>query len=387
MEKKELFDLVEKAIAGDAAAFEELYTLNAKIILFHTSKLIDDRADTEDVAQEIVLQMLRSISGLKSPYAFYSWMYRIITNICYAYNTKHRPKKREADVDAYADELISTDPDGMPDVSLSRTELDSAIIEAVNKLPESQRLALFMYYYEQMSYKEIAAALKIKAGTVGTNIMKAKKTLKSTIEREQIVSEEDLEMLRGVAIAPALTHAFDAEISGISEAQTEHFVQKCGSRITEYLRQPGGGNAAKKTASSGNYIALGIGAAVLIITIVFVFASLKAGAPPVIPAAPSAAPETAGEVYKPNAEIVLTSGSGQPGQINPIEAKLIVGDGEAAGWRIIDGAGNVTASGEGTAFSKELKELPPGSYRIEWSVKNDKGGSARVIREIEISAP
>jgi RNA polymerase sigma-70 factor (ECF subfamily) len=381
MEKQELYELIEKAIAGDRDAFEELYTQYVRVILFHTRKLIDVSADVEDVAQEIVLQMLGSITRLKSPYAFSSWMYRVITNICYAHNTKHGSSKSESDIDTYADVLVEKDGDTIPEVSLNRTELDEAIIGAVDKLPEGQRLALFMHYYEQMSYKEIASALKITVSTVGTNILKAKKALKNIIEQEQIITSEDINTLRGVAIAPALAHAFDIDLGSISAAEVEHFRQKCDPKIAEYIRRSGSA-AAKSSASAGKFIALGIGALAVISCIALVNMGPQIGGAP--DSEPPSVSADQPEPYIPNAQIVLQSADGQPGQIDPYEATLVLDEGTAVSWSIISESAETVFSGEGTSFSAELAALQSGKYRIEWLVQNQDGQSARVVREIEI---
>jgi RNA polymerase sigma-70 factor (ECF subfamily) len=388
MEKKELFELVEKATKGESGAFEALYSAYARTILFHASKLLDNRPDVEDVAQEIVLQMFKSIGKLKSPYAFYAWMYRIITNICYAHNTKHGPMKSEADIDSYADELEAKDKESIPEAALDRTELDNAIINAVNKLPDGQRLALYMYYYEQMSYKEIAAALNISTNTVGTNVMKAKKTLKSMIDRERIITNGDLDTLSGVAIAPALAHAFGNELNSIPSAQVESFISNCNKSIAN-LQEDSSGTEQKKTIRSGRFSPVTVVivcavAVTLFAAAILIFAGTQANAPASDPKGlPGAASSAAGE-YKPDAKIELKSEGDMPSQINPYEATLVISDGEATEWRIADAGGDTVASGKGVAFSNELQGLQAGNYSIEWTVKNEKGEKALVVREIEI---
>ncbi|GHU61738.1 hypothetical protein AGMMS49983_01980 [Clostridia bacterium] len=371
MEKTELYGFVEKAIAGDSDAFVKLYLKNVKIILFHTRKLVDNPADAEDVAQEIVLQMLQSITKLKSPYAFTTWLYRLITNICYSHNAKNGRTKNESDVGVYADVFAERDGDAIPEVRLDRTELDETIIKAVDKLPDSQRLALFMYYYEQMSYKEIAAAMSITVNTVGSNILKAKKTLKNLIDQEKIISREDIITLGGAAFAPALTHAFETDLGSISAAEVERFRQKCDSRVAEYLRQHTS-HPITKTVVSGKFIAIGTVVTVVVVGIL-VYSFLQTEATPI---------EI--EPYRPYAEIVLQSADGQPGQINPYEATLVVDDGTPTGWNILNAGGEIVTSGEGATIGDELKGLPSGNYRIEWRIQNQNGQSVRAIREIEI---
>jgi hypothetical protein len=250
-----------------------------------------------------------------------------------------------------------------------------------------------MYYYDQMSYKEIAAALKITVSTVGTNILKAKKTLKNIMDREERIGGEDISMLRGVAIAPALVHAFDAELGRISAAEVEILRQKCAPQIAAYVRSPGGA-AAKTAASAGKFLALGLSVLVAVLGIVFVGIDSRAKGVSDIAVSPqaAAAAEPSDEPgradpaapYLPDAQIVLQSADGQPGQVNPYEATLTIADGTAVGWNILSAAGEIVVSGEGTSFRTELGVLPPGKYRIEWQVQNENGQTARVVREIEM---
>src|SRR5436190_24072244 len=73
-------DLVASAKAGDKAAFEELVSQTHRRVYTLAYRLVGDRAEAEDVAQDAYLRMFRGLSGFREEARFETWMYRIVTN-------------------------------------------------------------------------------------------------------------------------------------------------------------------------------------------------------------------------------------------------------------------------------------------------------------------
>jgi RNA polymerase sigma-70 factor (ECF subfamily) len=385
-DREAMHRLVKKAIKGDKRAFEELYARNAKIILYQVGKLLDVKGDREDVAQEVVLHMYSGIGGLKSPQAFYSWMYRIITNACYKHN-KNSKGKNDRDIDDYAEALTDRSSEGRPADLVEESDTNSIIRKLINELPEKQRLALFMHYYEQMRYDEIAEVLGVSSGTVGSNIVKAKRTLKKSIGKAHILAEDRTETLGGMAMHTALFAAFKADVDGaVTATQLDAFVHTCGQHIASTVASAphiAAGHAAVKAGLVGTKLGIAATVGVSVTVGATVFTCYTIAKEIREPESPPAVVADVSAVYKPEANISLVGMEGFPSQINPSQAKLVIDNGTPTLWRIMDAEGEPVASGTGYEIGDALA-LTPGTYVIEWVVVNGEGQSAIVRREIEV---
>jgi len=180
-------ELVERAVAGDVAAFEQLVQENMKTILYQARRYIHKPEDAEDAAQEAIIAMYRSIATLRNPEAFRSWMYRLIKFVC----LKHVRSQESgpggtvvADVDEYAESLRDDSHGSDPEEWVEERERSEIIAGLINALPEKQRESIILFYYEGLSYKEIGRALGATTSAVSTNIMKAKKNILKGMKNE-----------------------------------------------------------------------------------------------------------------------------------------------------------------------------------------------------------
>ncbi|MDR0885148.1 MAG: RNA polymerase sigma factor [Clostridiales Family XIII bacterium] len=176
-------ELIIRAQAGDTQAFDELYRLKLRTIFFHVSRMIRNPSDVEDVAQEVGLKMYKGIATLKVPEAFNGWLQRVITNECYRFTHKNRHKLGHANIDDYANIIEEEDKEFLPKEYLETTDTRRTILEAIDSLPPKRKRAIIMYFYDDMSQKEIAYALGISTQTVSTNIMRAKDMIKKKLEK------------------------------------------------------------------------------------------------------------------------------------------------------------------------------------------------------------
>jgi RNA polymerase sigma-70 factor (ECF subfamily) len=189
-------DLVVRAIDGDARAFESLCELFAKSILFEAHRYVRNPSDADDAAQEAVIAMHASIRNLRDPDAFRPWLYRLVKYCCLKHVHRLRSQKggdEAADIDDYAESLPDEARDGNPQELLLEGERVEIVRRLVEQLCEKQREALILYYYENMSYREIASALRCTTSTVSTNIMKAKRNIArrlAAMDAEEGVGEE-----------------------------------------------------------------------------------------------------------------------------------------------------------------------------------------------------
>ena len=171
--------LVRQARRGDDRAFEELITQNAQYVFNLAIRLLDDPREAEDLTQEAFIRAWRALPNFRSESSFRTWLYRIVTNLCF-----DRLPKLKKDLSALeVDETIDLPVDFIsPEGRLLSKELELELQKAIGELPESYRLLITLRHLQELSYTEIAEVTMQPLGTVKTGIFRARQLLKQTIE-------------------------------------------------------------------------------------------------------------------------------------------------------------------------------------------------------------
>jgi RNA polymerase sigma-70 factor (ECF subfamily) len=379
LRKEDLTKIIKKVMRGDRDALTRLYESNIKTILFHVQALLDCPQDVEDVAQEVALEMLKGIGKLKSPYAFSAWLYRIILGACYRHNKKYIVNAPPENIEEFAGSIVD-ERNATPEQNYEQSELEREVMQMVNGLPDKQRLAVYMYYYDGLSYKEISKALGVTINTVGTNIAKAKKALKGMLDEHAGEEENNMKDLSKMAIAGILGRNIDQTCLGMSNTE---LISDIPVAVKDAIEQSA---VALKQAHLAhlalmrNCIVGLVGVAVVAPAALHFFSPAEQSPPA---ASPPAIVEY--ETYLPDATITPTNEAGSVSYINPIAVRLEIGNGAPVGWEVKHADGAILLSGEGPAIGEELKTLSPGEYAIEWIVQeNGTAQKAKIVKQIII---
>lgn len=184
MEKAELTALIVRAQAGDQEAMEEILRTAHTSVSYQCRKLLRDPRDAEDMTQEVLLTVYTRLDSLKTPEAFWGWLNQTTANRCVnALKRSHVELQFAEDEEGHSvlDNLEELDEQQVPDKALDNTETTRMIEEIVDGLPEAQRLCTLMYYYDEMSVKDIAAALDVPENTVKSRLNYARKAVKERV--------------------------------------------------------------------------------------------------------------------------------------------------------------------------------------------------------------
>ncbi len=165
--------LVASARAGERAAFEALGRRFEKRLLAHAWRLTGDVELARDVAQDAWADITRRIRSLDDTAAFHAWAFRIVTRR--AADAIRRNRRKRAGLAAFAAEPRE---DGEASESMDAAATAPSLAAALAGLPAEQRAAIALFYLEDMSVAEIAAALDVPAGTVKTRLMAARDKLR-----------------------------------------------------------------------------------------------------------------------------------------------------------------------------------------------------------------
>ena len=181
MTRQEEAQVIERVLAGDVNAYEELVTKYEKSVYNLALRMTDNAEDAADMAQEAFIKAYNSLSGFRGDSKFSVWLYRIVSNVCLDFLRKQsrRPAVSLSVEDDDGEEVQMDVPDDSmsPQQMLERQLTREAVREGLSQLPEDYRQILLLRELQGLSYDEIAQALDIGVGTVKSRIFRAREKL------------------------------------------------------------------------------------------------------------------------------------------------------------------------------------------------------------------
>ena len=180
-------ELMVRIAEGDDDSFEILVNRHQTSILNLIYRFIGDRAQAKDLAQEVFIRVWQAAKTYKPEAKFTTWIYRITANLCFNELKSSRRKKLLQFLRSDVDHKIQTEED-FPDSSQSPEDLLLAgersrqITNAIQSLPDNQRIALVLKRYECLSYNEIAQILGCSVSAVESLLVRAKRTLQEKLK-------------------------------------------------------------------------------------------------------------------------------------------------------------------------------------------------------------
>jgi len=173
--------IIQKIIAGDKNAFEDLVIANQKNVYNLALKMTKNEDDALDISQEAFIKAYRNLRKFRGDSKFSVWLYRLTYNICIDFLRK-QSKEKVISLD-FEDDSGDVSPIEIPDVrnlpedSAVRREVRKTIAESFSDLPQKHRDVLVMREVNSMSYEEIAETLMVNVGTVKSRIARARMSL------------------------------------------------------------------------------------------------------------------------------------------------------------------------------------------------------------------
>jgi RNA polymerase sigma-70 factor (ECF subfamily) len=178
--------LVEAARQGDAAAFRELVKRHQRRAYAVALGMVHDPDDARDICQEAFLKVHKNLGTFEGDAQFFTWLYRIVANLCIDLLRKRRGMKVEFD-----DALANSEPDEAgispqrtgfdPARALADKELRAQIMAALDKLSPAHRSVLVMREVEGLSYQEMADMMKCSIGTIMSRLFHARKKMQTML--------------------------------------------------------------------------------------------------------------------------------------------------------------------------------------------------------------
>ncbi len=147
--------------------------------LYHViRRQVPSHEDADDILQNTFIKVFRHLSGFENRSELYTWLYRIATNEVINHlnrSKRHRVEELKVNNSRQADAYINTD------------ELTETLETIICTLPERQQMVFRMRYYDELSYKEMAALLSLTEGALKASFHHAVKKIEEELKAKQIV--------------------------------------------------------------------------------------------------------------------------------------------------------------------------------------------------------
>ncbi len=179
-------DLMAKTAEGDEFAFEILVQRHQTSVLNLIYRYVGDRTKARDLAQEVFIRVWRAANRYEPKAKFTTWIYSITTNLCLN-ELKSVKGKKLVQLEAKGEDRQNTGfethsgSSQSPEDLLLAEERSRGISEALQSLPENQRMALILKRYENLSYGEIAGVMRCSIPAVESLLVRAKKNLQEKL--------------------------------------------------------------------------------------------------------------------------------------------------------------------------------------------------------------
>ncbi len=173
--------LIAGALAGNQVAYRALMKKYHDPICNLLYRMIREKDEVEDLAQEAFIKAFQSLASFNEEYAFSTWLFKIATNNCIDYIRKRKLQTFSIDkpIESKDGEFSFEIPDSTyePDRELIARQRSRLLEEAIKSLPPKYRTVILMRHSEEKDYAEIAKELHLPIGTVKAHIFRAREML------------------------------------------------------------------------------------------------------------------------------------------------------------------------------------------------------------------
>lgn len=171
------FEQIQKAQAGDDAAFNQVIVAYRKRIMGTIARLIGRPEDVEDVAQEVFLRLYYSLDQLRTPDVFEPWLYRLTVNASYDYLRKQRRRNESRMADLSEQQVMMADASAGGKASADqnhRTQVKELMDSLLGSLSQEDQILLKLKEVEGLSLKELEQVYRVKENALKVRLFRAR---------------------------------------------------------------------------------------------------------------------------------------------------------------------------------------------------------------------
>ncbi len=164
---------VERVLAGETAAFENIVRRWQGPLVNLAYRFCRDRGRAEDMAQEAFLRAFRGLATWRRDAAFSTWLFALATNL-------YRTELRRIPVNTRPLRNVTSQQEARP---ANDEDRDRAVRDAVYTLPEKYRVAMILFYFQEMNVEQAARTLGLPTGTVKARLSRGRDILRGKLPR------------------------------------------------------------------------------------------------------------------------------------------------------------------------------------------------------------
>ena len=177
---------IDRILQGETNLFAVLIDRYKDMIFTLSLKMIKNREEAEEAAQDTFIKVYNSLSKFKGDSKFSTWIYKISYNNCLDRLKKNKKEDLNISIDEFSSHLVKTMDNALS--ALVDTERKQAIQNCLNLLPSDDNFLLTLFYFEDQSLEEIGKIMNINANNVKVKLFRSRQKL-ATILKKQLEPE------------------------------------------------------------------------------------------------------------------------------------------------------------------------------------------------------
>src|SRR5947209_7495248 len=176
--------LMQLVAGGDTTALEQLIERHQALVAGTVARMLGSNSEVEDIAQQVFIRVWKSAGRYVARAKFTTWLLKITRNL--VFNEMRRAKRHPhlpVQIEPDAEEMpLKDEATATPDATLLQAELQAEIEKAIMLLPDTQRMALVLRRYEELSYEDIADVLDLSVPAVKSLLFRARTELRERLK-------------------------------------------------------------------------------------------------------------------------------------------------------------------------------------------------------------
>ncbi len=176
-------DLVRACLAGDRSAFDRLYRRHVGFVHGRLARMIGRDVETEDLVQQVFLEIFRSLPRFRGEAAFSTWVYRVTANVALSALRRRSRRRSVTETDLLPEDVPALD--ATPEQAARERELCRLVLTLLGELKPEQRIAFVLRHVECMEFEHIGSVVGAEEATVRQRVKAAERKLSERLARSE----------------------------------------------------------------------------------------------------------------------------------------------------------------------------------------------------------